>query len=255
MERIAIFGALRWECRPPLRRLRQARRERLGDVAVWRGATARGEVWVIQTGMGQARAAAAAARIAASGPFDLFLSTGCAGALAPELEPGDLAIASEIVAGAATDPFPADPAASAHAQRSAARAGVRWALGRVLSATAVLPSAAAKQQAATDADAIAVEMEGAAIAAAAERAGIPFASVRAILDRADTELDAAAPFVDPATGAVRPLALARHLAAHPGKVAELLALQRMMAAARESLERFFAAFLAEEQSEKFKAKS
>jgi hypothetical protein len=38
--------------------------------------------------------------------------------------------------------------------------------------------------------------------------------------------------------------LARHLAAHPVALAELLALQRMQRAARDSLQRFFAAWFA-----------
>ena len=72
--------------------------------------------------------------------------------------------------------------------------------------------------------------------------GIPFVSVRTVLDTADTELRHAGRFVDPCTGAVKPLALAGYLATHPSALPDLLAMQRMMHAAQTSLERFFAAW-------------
>jgi len=243
MERIAIFAALRWECRPVLRRLRQVRRERIAGCTVWKGAAPAAEVWVIQTGMGPERASAAAQAVAAAGAFDLFLSTGCAGALVPSLMPGDLSIATTVVGNASR--YDTDPATRSRLQLCADRAGLRTILAPVLCSAHVLSSAAAKREAATTTGAVAVEMEGAAIARCAAGAGVPFASVRAILDRSDTELDGSTPFLDPASGAVRPLALAGYLAAHPGALPGLLALQRMMAAARASLEKLFETFLAE----------
>ena len=54
MERIAIFAALQWECRPVLRHLRRVTRERHAGVTVWRGTTAACEVWLVKTGMGLA---------------------------------------------------------------------------------------------------------------------------------------------------------------------------------------------------------
>jgi len=245
MERIAIFAALRWECRPVLRRLRQVRRERIAGCTVWKGAAPAAEVWVIQTGMGLERASAAAQAVAAASEFDLFLSTGCAGALVPSLVPGDVTIATTVVGDSPTNRCDTDAPTRSHLQRCADRAGLRTILAPVLCSAHVLSSAAAKREAAITTGAVAVEMEGTAIAHGAARAGVPFASVRAILDRSDTELDGSTPFLDPASGAVRPLALAGYLAAHPGALPGLLALQRMMAAARASLEKLFESFLAD----------
>ena len=101
-------------------------------------------------------------------------------------------------------------------------------------------TAAQKRAAAAQHDAVAVEMEGVPLAAAAARRSIPFVSVRAILDTADTELKHTGRFIEPQTGAVKPLALVGYLATHPGAVTDLLAMQRMMHAAQTSLERFFA---------------
>ena len=93
--------------------------------------------------------------------------------------------------------------------------------------------------------AVVVEMEGAAIAAGAAAAGVPMLSVRSILDGSDHELQMPGTLIDPASGNVRPLTLAAYVATHPSALADLMAMQRMQRAARESLECFFARWLAE----------
>jgi hypothetical protein len=72
---------------------------------------------------------------------------------------------------------------------------------------------------------------------------VPFASVRAILDAATTELPGAGEFLDLQTGTVRRLDVMRYLARQPGALSQLLILRRMMTAAQSSLERFFQAWL------------
>jgi nucleoside phosphorylase len=241
VERIAIFAALHWECRPVLRQMRQVARQRAGDFTVWRGSTARRQVVLVKTGMGVAHAAAAARAVRDRGEYALFLSTGCAGALAAELVPGDVTVATAIV-GTSRNHFETDPDHRIHAQRAAERAALRVASGLVLCSPLALATAEQKRTAARQYGAVAVEMEGAAIAAEAAARGIPFLSVRTILDTADTELWHAGRVIDPQTGAVKSLALAGYLAAHPTAVSEVLAMQRMMHAAQTSLERFFAAW-------------
>ena len=243
MERIAIFAALRWECRPILRHLRRVRRTRLAACTVWRGEAAGEEIWLVKTAIGEQRAAAAIAALG-EGQFNLFFSTGCAGALAPELRPGDLAIATAVVTDSSAIQYSTDPVQRERARRIAERAALSAVLGPVLCSGKALASADAKRRAAIRTGAVAVEMEGAAIGACALRAGVPFLSVRAVLDTAATALPESGDLVDPQTGAVKLLALVRHLAAQPRAVAELLALQRMMGAAQRTLDRFFAAWLA-----------
>jgi adenosylhomocysteine nucleosidase len=244
VERIAIFAALRWECIPILRQLRQVQRERVADFVVWRGSTVGLEVWLVKTGMGTARAAAAARALDASGRFDLFLSTGCAGALARELAPGDLAVATTVFSAASGPRFESDIAHRHLVCRIATRVALRAVVGPVLCSSHVLATAAEKR-AAAECGTIAVDMESAAIAAHAAAVGVPFVSVRTILDAADHELRHAGHFIDPHSGALKPLALAGYLAAHPGAVPELLAMHRMRLAAQRSLDRFFRAWLTE----------
>ena len=101
----------------------------------------------------------------------------------------------------------------------------------------------ADKRAAAGAGAIVVEMEGGAIAARAAEVGIPLLSVRAILDGAEHEIGLPAAH-RPGERHTRPLALAGYVATHPRVIGDLMALQRMQRAARESLERFFAQWLA-----------
>jgi nucleoside phosphorylase len=244
MERVAVFAALRWECAAIVRRLRRVRRERVAAFTVWRAETPAGETWIVKTGIGTERAGAAAATVTAMHPFRLLLSSGCAGALSPDLVPGDLAVATAVIGSQTGERFDTDPSSRALACAAAAQADIRTAVGPVLCSSTVLATPAAKQAAAASTGAVAVDMEGAAIAACARRGGIPFASVRAILDTAATELRSAGVFMDPQTGGVRPLRLLGHLAQQPRAVADLLALRRMMLAAQHGLDQFFARFLA-----------
>ena len=242
MQRIAIFAALQWECRPVLRHLRRVSRERQAGATVWRGTAAACEVWLVKTGMGLERAATAARVVGAAPGFDLMVSTGCAGALAPQLLPGDLAVASTII-GTGGERFETDNAYREQLRHAAKRAALRFTEGSVLCSPEVLATGVAKRAAAARGP-IAVEMEGIPIATGAAQAGIPFVSVRAILDTADTELPHVGTVIDPQTGTLRPFALASYLATHPGTLPFLLGLQHMKRAAETSLEKFFGAWFA-----------
>ena len=244
MDRIAIFAALQWECRAVLRHLGPVSRARRGAFTCWQGRTPRHEVWLVKTGVGIERAAAAAASVGDPREFALFMSTGCAGGLAPELHPGDLVLATALIGDGTQGPTPTDAIERARARDAAAAAGVRAVEGPILCSATALATANEKRRAAAD-GAIAVEMEGGPIAAGAAVARVPFIAVRAVLDGAEHELHIPATLVDPATGGARPLALAGYLGTHPGAIAELLALRRMQSAARASLERFFGRWLAE----------
>lgn len=243
MERIAIFAALPWECAPIAKRLRRAQRTAINACTVWRGDSERGEVWLVKTGIGLNHAHAAAQAVAEAGEFTLFLSTGCAGALAADLRPGDLNVATRVVSMMTSQPLATDVERSADVLAAAQRAGVQTCSGTVLCSPAVLATRSEKRNAAQRYGAVAVEMEGQPLAVCAANAGIPFVSARVILDDAQTEMRHAGRFVDPQSGRVRPMALAAYVARRPSVVRELLALQRMMQAAQRSLDQLFAIWL------------
>ena len=243
VEGIAIFAALRWECTPVLRALHSVRRQHLGPLTAWRGVLGAHEVWVVKTGIGVARATAAARMVVSETRCRFFVSTGCAGALAPQLRPGDLVIATAVVESAGGQRLAIDRGLHEAASGIAQRAALRTTSGAVLCSPTMLATAAAKHAAAAEFGTVAVEMEGTGMATCAAHEGIPFLSVRTILDTADTDLRHSGIFIDPHTGAVKPLALAAYLATHPAAVGDLLGMQRMMQAAQRSLEQFFKAWL------------
>jgi 4-hydroxy-3-methylbut-2-enyl diphosphate reductase len=243
VERIAIFAALQWECRPVLRTLRQVRRVRFGAFTGWQGRSAQREVWMVKTGVGVRRAAAAVDAAGGAQGFALVVSTGCAGGLSPDLRPGDLTLATAVSGDGTESPLTTAAVERARALQAATAAGLRTIEGPLLCSATVLATMADKRAAAA-CGAVVVEMEGGAIAARAAAAQVPFLSVRAILDAVDHELHVPGSLIDPVSGAMRPLAVARYVVTHPGTIAELTALQRMQRAARVSLERFFARWLA-----------
>ena len=87
-------------------------------------AASREEVDVIRTGYGRVRAAAAAARIAASAP-DMLAIGGVAGGLTTEQRVGDLVVASEVRDGSKTVRCPSAPLLAGELRRAglAARTG------------------------------------------------------------------------------------------------------------------------------------
>ncbi len=237
MSRIAIFAALQWECVPVLKSMPQAERGHLGGFTAWSSRRGQTEIVLIKTGIGFTQAAAAAAAVSDSAQWDLFVSTGCAGALDERLDRGHLTLATEMIDQALGTTVGTD---EEERQRFVAAAGDAARLeGRVLSSPRALATIAEKRAAAIQFDAVAVEMEGAPLSACAQRLGVPFVSVRSILDRADTELEHSGQFVDTQTGAVKPFALARHLVAHPSAVRSLYGLKTMMDASQSTLRDVF----------------
>jgi adenosylhomocysteine nucleosidase len=235
----AVFTALDWE--------RHAVTAALRDVAPaarprsWQGRTAGGTTWlVVQTGVGPARAASAAA---SAPPARLFVSAGAGGALADGLAAGDLVAADAIVvldaAGRETRRI---AAAGSVLGAWAAGRGLRIHVGPVASSPAVLATAAAKRAAATT-GAVAVEMESAAITAAAASRRVPHADVRAIVDLAGDSLPFPPDVIDADTGALH-LPRALRAAAPPWRWRAAIRLARQRRAADDALRAFFATLAA-----------
>lgn len=167
-------------------------------------------------GMGAAAAARTGAAVARRRPRAM-IAAGFCGALAPDLRVGELVGAVEVVDEVSGRRFAPDAALAAHLP------------GRpvVLTTAAHLVRDAAGR-ARLEGDA--VDMETAALAAAAADAGIPFAAVRAVTDAAHHRMPDLEPFLD-AHGRLRPAACAAHLTRHPGQLA---ALARLGPAARRA---------------------
>lgn len=179
--RIAIFAALEWECQPILALLPDAERQQFGDVMVWHATYEARDIWVVRTGIGpQCAGAAARAVVQHVGTCDAWLSTGCAGALTPELQTGDVVLATAFADMPAAPP--PDLTMCRTLESAAQAVGSTVHQGVFLSHHHILADTAAKQHAAQRSGAIAVEMESAAIVEQAHRVGIPCGVCRVILD-------------------------------------------------------------------------
>jgi len=137
------------------------------------------EARIVRTGMGRRRARAAAGRIAHA-PGDVVAVTGFAGALASDLEPGDVVVATEV-RGADE---PVECAATELVASMLRRAGLRVHVGPIVSVPKVVVGAERKRLA--DTGAVAVDMESAWLARGC--AGRPWAVVRTIVDTPGRDL-------------------------------------------------------------------
>lgn len=139
-------------------------------------------IQILQTGVGPALARQA---IRDAPLADLIISTGCCGGLSAELNPGDLIIASRVCAlkGDRVEEAPC-PASHLMDQMSAAATGCSTAfrLGGLLTSAEPLRTPQQKQTAAEISGAAGVDMETSAIAEVAAARGIPYISIRVVLD-------------------------------------------------------------------------
>jgi adenosylhomocysteine nucleosidase len=155
------------------------------ECASVRRRAAAGASWrVEQSGPGPERAAAAAARALANGA-ELCIAWGLAGALDAAVVPGTLLAPRRIVSASATA-LAVDE--RWHAALATLADEFELVTGDLLTTAAVLESPDAKRAAARATRAIAVDMESAAVGAAATRAGVPFVALRVIVDALDDAL-------------------------------------------------------------------
>jgi adenosylhomocysteine nucleosidase len=221
--RIALVAALEAECESLHR------------------AVARGAPWlVVQSGPGEARAVVAAERALAAGAIGL-ISWGLAGGIDVTVAPGTIVVPRRVLRehGAAYAVTP-----EWH-ERLAARAGtLGMSAGDLLTVAAALHSPREKQAAHAATGAVAVDMESAAIAAVAARAGVPFAVARVVVDGAADALPRNAEGWVDERGARRLSPVLRAVVT-PSEWSVLATLGRRFAVARRALERFAEALAAE----------
>jgi nucleoside phosphorylase len=161
----------------------------LDDRPLVQGRLADRDVLLLQGGIGRDRARASV--LAASRRFRLqaVWSLGFAGGLADRLRSGDLIYPVALLDDAAPDALPL-PLAPHHAVVSAALRGASLSIdtGPLLTVDALLQTAEAKRAAHLRTGAVAVDMEAAGVAAAAQDLDIPWTALKAIVDAAGSPL-------------------------------------------------------------------
>jgi len=189
-------------------------------------------------GIGASAAERSARNLIASG-CERLISFGLAGALSPDFKAGDVVLADRVVdpSGAAIGAPPADWVEAVAGRLGELANGPALHTGGVVSAAEIITSPVEKTALHTAAGCLAVEMEAAGVARAAQATGVAFLCVKAISDTADQNLPVNLSGVINPDGTVRPGALLGGLVTRPGDIVRFIALSRGSKAAHASLRR------------------
>lgn len=203
---IGIIGAMDSEIALLTNKMEHKRQVQAEGTVFFCGELAGKQVVVAKCGIGKVCAALCAQSMALRFGVTHLINTGVAGGLNPRLRIGDLVVSRDAVqhdfdisafghvkgymgGGDGSQPtrFAADRELIGCMERAAGKAlgGRRYLLGTIASGDQFVEDGAYKQYLAQTFGADAVEMEGAAVAQAAQSNGVPFLILRAISDLAD----------------------------------------------------------------------
>ena len=200
---IAIVSAMHEELAAVLALMPDERRQLAGGREFWRGHLHGQDVVAVLSRIGKVAAATTATALIERFAVREIVFTGVAGGLGPGVNVGDVVVADSFlqhdldaspifpkyeVPLYGTSRFESDATLTQRLAAAAARAlpGVPVHRGLVISGDRfVSTTAEARALQAALPDALAVEMEGAAIAQVCRDYGVPFAAVRTVSDRAD----------------------------------------------------------------------
>jgi len=187
---------------------------------------------IIYSGAGSENAANAARQLTETG-IDCLISWGCAAGLSNTLKPGDLVLANQVM----TDCKQYDVDADWHNELLRQIRHDRFSLqtGTLFTSTKLIDRSEEKKRIQNESQAIALDMESAAIAEAAQHAGVPFLVIRSIADPVSADLPAAISASLNDEGEVALFRLLRHLLRHPTEVIGLIQLGLHFHAAQQTL--------------------
>ena len=188
--------------------------------------------WIQLCGIGPQRAAHAAESLLARGAGAL-LSWGTAGALSPQLLPGNLVL-PKVITTASGDTYQVDSEWRARTMRCL-HGRLAISDDSIVESQTVVAGVADKAQLFRRVRAGAVDMESGVVARAATRAGVPFLAIRAIADAASTAIPRDVLNIFDAHGEWRFSAVLPALLRRPPMVADCLRLWRDVRAAYGSL--------------------
>lgn len=184
---------------------------------------------VVQSGVGKVSAGICAQILVDCFQVTAILNTGIAGSLDNSLDIGDLVVSQDAmyhdfdchavgytpgqVPGMPVLAFPADPFLIHKAEEACQALEIRYQVGRIASGDQFVCEKEQKAKIIAVTAAKCTEMEGAAIAQAAYRNGVPFLILRAISDKADESAEMDYPTFE-RRAAEKSAALVEHLAEH-----------------------------------------
>ena len=223
MTRIAVTFALPAESPEFLRRLRDTTNIESDGVRIVRGQIGDRIVDVLHTGVGQKVCVERVEKFLHAQHFDFLISTGFAGALNDELQPGDLLLAKNF---STIDLNERDLSSSRLAIHTA----------NLLTVSAVIDSRDERNRIARASGAAAVDMETEFIARACGDHGVPLLSLRVVTDTPHEPFPAPAHILFNVAKQRADLGkLARFFLMHPQRVPRLIEFARRITRARKIL--------------------
>ncbi|MBV7388582.1 5'-methylthioadenosine/S-adenosylhomocysteine nucleosidase [Pasteurellaceae bacterium TAE3-ERU1] len=200
---IAIIGAMAQEVEILLNAMDNVQATRLGASTLYQGSLSGKPVSLVQSGIGKVAAAMATTALLLNTQPRVVINTGSAGGIDPRLNVGDVVISTQTAHhdvdvtafGYAKGQLPANPARFdsdetllAHTERVLREQGQRAVRGLICSGDMFCNGEAQIARIKADfPDAVAVEMEAAAIAQVCHAFHTPFIVIRAISDVADKQ--------------------------------------------------------------------
>ena len=202
MTKLGIIGAMRIEVETLVQRLENVKKTTHAWSDYYEGRLEGLDVVVVQCGVGKVNAAMCAQILCSCYGVTHIVNTGIAGSLCAELDIGDFVVSQDAmyhdfdcnafgypsgkVPGMDVIAFPADEMLIRYAREAAESVHPGHSrVGRVASGDQFVASKELKNKIIEVTQGLCTEMEGAAIAHAAYRNGIPFVILRAISDKAD----------------------------------------------------------------------
>ena len=188
MSAIGLFAATRWEVEAVRRAFSATETRAIGTVRCLLARRPHIDWWIIPMGVGLERAAATARLVLAEQQFAAVWSTGFACALRTA-EVGDVLMGTAVALESsphAQSPIPCFPPLVGWAQQALTRQPMH--IGPFVSSSKVLCRAEEKRELADRCGAIGLDMESAALGAAATQHHVPFGILRTVSDLVDEDL-------------------------------------------------------------------
>lgn len=190
-----------------------------------------GNTWVAYSGAGTVNAGKAARLLIDKGAQKL-MSWGCAAGLTNDLRPGALVLAEQVIG--EQRQFDTD-AHWRNAIRHSLESSISISKGSLFTSTALVSRSQDKQHIRQTSQAVALDMESAAIAEAAAQANLPFLVIRSVADPVTMDLPQAVLAGLNDKGQVELPELLRYLLCHPWEVIGLIKLGLHFHAAQKTL--------------------
>lgn len=229
MQTIGLMAAMHDEIRPFLRLAGPATRDRSGTFPLWRLRIGNSDIFIVESGMGIARAAAAADALVAEAAPTAIISFGFGGAVLPGLSVGDIVVGTKSWFADTNGFIPRSGIDLKLARKIAGELdhSVGGACsGEIITSAQILGKGNLAHSLPAGITSPVLDMETAAVAEVAHRHGIPLVALRAISDDAAEELAFSLDEFTDRDLTIRPLKVFATIARKPWIIPQLVRLAR-----------------------------